>query len=193
MPLETRDFLRILIPRILVPALLTFSFLVPQVIHAADRGTTFDRSADFSTYETYEWVAANPKSPEGSPLSLGAEGDTLIRNAIERELVARGFRQAIDEDPDFLVTFDGALQPVTEFEGQRRQLAEGVAWVVDGNINSYQKGTLVITFTNPRTKKPVWSAWTTEKVKNPDRPKKQIDKSVRKMLRKFPPKPEKKR
>ncbi len=185
MSLETRIFR--------TPSLvLALAVLVPTLLHAADRGTTFDRDADFSTYETYEWVAAKPKTPEGSPLSLGAEGDTLIRNAIERELGENGFRQAIDEDPDFLVSFDGALEPVTEFEGQRRKLAEGVAWVVDGSISSYQKGTLVITFSDPETRKPVWSAWTTAKVKNPDRPKKQIDKSVRKMLRKFPPESKKK-
>lgn len=183
MSLEIKPFLRTRTPSLL----LVLCVLAPTLLHAADQGTKFDRAVDFSTYETYEWVAAKPRSPEGSPLSLGAEGDTLIRNAIERELGKSGFRQAIDEEPDFLVSFDGALQPVTEFEGQRRQLAEGVAWVVDGNIHSYQKGTLVITFSDPETEKPVWSSWTTAKVKNPDRPKKQIDKSVRKMLRKFPP------
>ncbi len=35
--------------------------------------------------------------------------------------------------------------------------------------------------------KTVWSAWTTEKVKDPQKPGKQIDKAVKKLLRRFPP------
>lgn len=181
------DFCRKTLRSAVPIGLMAMVLVVSPEARAAEHGMKFDPDTDFSTFTTYEWVAAKPKSPAGSPLSLGAEADTLIRNAIDRELSERGFRQAIDEEPDFLVAFDGALEPVTDFEGQRRQLAKGVAWVIEGDITSYQRGTLVITITNPKTKKQVWNAWTTDKVKNPDKPRKQIDKTVKKMLRRFPP------
>ena len=167
--------------------LFVMGLLVGETAEARDRGVKYDREVDFSTFGTYDWVPESKPQLEGSPLALGGAADTHIRDAIDRHLKKQGYEPALEGEPDFLVTYDGALEPVTDIEGQRRELATGVAWVVEGSINSYSRGTLVITFQNPETGKPVWSAWTTETVKDPDRPEKQIDRTVKKLLRRFPP------
>lgn len=153
---------------------------------AADTGMKFDRKANFTGYETYDWVE-HKKRPEGSPLAVGGAIDTKIRNAIDRQLAAQGFKPAIDEEPDFLVSFDGAMEQVTDIEGNRREIVTGVAWVVYGDINSYREGTLILTVTDVGTDKTVWSAWTTSKLKGSEDPSKKIKKAVRKLLGKFPP------
>ncbi|MEM7585565.1 MAG: DUF4136 domain-containing protein [Acidobacteriota bacterium] len=153
---------------------------------AVDDSMKYDRKADFSTYETYDWIEQK-KRPEGSPLAVGGEIDTKIRNAIDRQLADQGYRPAIDEEPDFLVSFDGAMVQVTDIEANRRQIASGVAWVVEGDINSYRNDTLIISIHDSKTEKAVWSAWTRNKIKDPRNPDRRIKKSVRKLLRKFPP------
>ena len=161
---------------------------VPGLIAAADNGMKYERDADFSGYESYDWVE-HKKRPEGSPLAVGGALDTKIRNAIDSQLAAQGFRPAIDEEPDFLVSFDGAMEQITDIQADRYQIATGVAWVAEGDISSYRKGTLIISVIDAGTGNRVWHAWTTRKVKDPKNPGKQVDKVVKKLLSSFPPGP----
>ena len=170
---------------LLIPAALCL--LAPAAAPAAkESGIRFDPQADFGSYETYDWAEGGHK-PEGSPMAVGGAIDTKVRNAIDRELRTRGYEPAIDEEPDFLISFDGAMETVTDFEGLRQEITGGVTWVMEGGINSYRRGTLMISIDEAGSGKAVWSAWTTEKVKDPKNPDKQIDKAVRKLLKKFPP------
>jgi hypothetical protein len=58
---------------------------------------------------------------------------------------------------------------------------------MEGGINTYRRGTLLITILDASGEREVWSAWTTEKVKAPQHNEKQINNAVKKLLRKFPP------
>ncbi len=161
--------------------------MLPGLAVAAEKhGMEFDRDADFSGYQTYDWIE-HKKRPEGSPLAVGGALDTKIRNAIDKQLAAQGFGPAIDGEPDFLVAFDGAMEQITDIQSDRYQIARGVSWVAEGDINSYRKGTLIISISEAGSDKRVWSAWTRNKVKNPKNPDSQINKAVKKLLSKFPP------
>ena len=162
------------------------SLLLCSAAAAKDTGVRFERGADFSGYRTWDWAAVL-KKPEGSPMAVGGALDTEIRNAIERQFQGQGFEPALDAEPDFLVSFDGAMESVTDFDGLRHDISPGVAWVMEGSFNSYSRGTLIISILDGKSEKIVWSAWTTEKVKNPEHPEKQIDRAVKKLLKKFPP------
>ncbi|MEE8522725.1 MAG: DUF4136 domain-containing protein [Thermoanaerobaculia bacterium] len=161
-------------------------FLLAAGAAAKDSGVKFERDADFSKYAKYGW-SEPAKKPESSPLAVGGTLDTKVRNAIDRQLKAQGFEPAIDDDPDFLISFDGAMESVTDFDGLRRDIAPGVAWVIEGSVNSYNRGTLIISVRDGDSEKIVWSAWTTEKVKDPANPGKQVDRAVKKLLKRFPP------
>ena len=172
--------------RVLMVGLAVALCLLPAAF-AKDTGVRFERDVACSKYQTYDWVDPVAK-PEGSPLAVGGEIDTAIRNAVDRQLRKQGFEEATDGEADFLVSFDGAMESVTDFDGLRRDVTPGVAWVMEGTVNSYNRGTLIISVRDGESEKIVWSAWTTEKVKNPEHGEKQVDKAVRKLLRKFPPK-----
>ncbi|MCP3960953.1 MAG: DUF4136 domain-containing protein [bacterium] len=179
---------RMMISRLIpVPAIMVLAGLFVAGLAAAENGVKFDRDADYSGYKVYDWIEQK-KRPEGSPLAVGGALDTKIRNAIDRQLAAQGFSQAIDQEPDFLVSFDGALEQVTDIQSQRYKIASGVSWVAEGDINSYGKGTLIITILDAGTDKTIWSAWTRKKVKNPGSSDKRIEKTIKQLLSKFPPK-----
>ena len=169
-----------------VPVAVLLALLLPGLAAAGDHGVRFDRDHDFSAYESYGWVEQK-KRPQGSPLAVGGAADTRIRNAIDQQLRAKGFRPAIDEEADFLVAFDGAMEQVQDIQSDRFKIATGVAWVAEGDISSFNQGTLILSVRDAGTGKRVWYAWTTQKVKNPDRPGKQVDKAVKKLLGSFPP------
>lgn len=165
----------------LVAAILVF----PGFLLAGENGMEFDRDAEFSSYQTYDWVE-HKKKPEGSPLAVGGALDTKIRNAIDKQLADQGFQPAVEE-PDFLVAFDGAMEQVTDIQADRYEIAKGVAWVAEGDINTYRKGTLIISISDAASGKRVWSAWTRNKIKNPKNPDERIRRAVKKLLGKFPP------
>ncbi len=160
--------------------------VLPAALAAQKRGLEYDRDADFSSYEKYDWIEQK-KRPPGSPLAVGGALDTKIRNAIDAQLASQGFGQAMDGKPDFLVSFDGAMEQVTNIESSRFHVAPHVSWVAEGDSSSYRKGTLIISISDAASGKRVWSAWTQEKVKNPNKNDQQINRAVRKLLSKFPP------
>lgn len=167
-------------------AILATLMLSGVAIAAEKHGMEFDRDADFSAYHTYDWLEKKQR-PAGSPLAVGGALDTKIRNAIDKQLAAQGFGPVLEGEPDFLVSFDGAMEQITDIQSDRYEIATGVAWVAEGDINSYRRGTLIISISDAETGKRVWSAWTRKKVKNPKTPGAQVDKVVKKLLSKFPP------
>lgn len=159
--------------------------LLAGVAHAGETGMKLDREVDFSKYKTFGWVLDTEK-PADSPLAPGGEIDTMVRNAIDAQLRAQGFKPAMDGEADFVVSFDGVLEPELEITSVRRQIAEGVAWVVDGSISSFYRGTLVISISDGETGNPVWSGWTTDKIKKQGEIDQQkVSKAVKKILRRF--------
>lgn len=82
-----------------------------------DIRTDYDRSADFSAYETY-----------GFPEELGTDRagySTLItsyfRQAVEQEMQSRGYRHA-DKNPDLLVNFFANVRHVTTVRSRPRMM-----------------------------------------------------------------------
>jgi hypothetical protein len=80
-----------------------------------DIRTDYDRSADFSAYETY-----------GFPGELGTDRagystliTTYFRQAVEREMESRGYRSA-EENPDLLVNFFANVRHVTTVRSRPR-------------------------------------------------------------------------
>ncbi len=175
-----------------VLALVLTTLLLATPAVAKDLGTKYDKNADFSTYKTFKWDQESQK-PRGPRVSPGGDVDLMIREHATAALQASGLT-ASEEEADLLVGYDAAaievmnVESVTNYEARRQQPMGGIDWVMDGTMSSYVDGTLVITLTDAKTGKTVWTGWTTEKIKNVSNPHKQVRKMVRKLLGRFPPK-----
>ena len=158
---------------------------------AKKSGSKYDGKADFSKYTTFKWVD-NPK-PRGPRVEPGADLDVLIRGLVTQRLVSQGLEEK-EGEADLSVTYDAVAVPVTNLEAMRQEITPGVAWVVDGPLTAYLEGNLVITISDTGTDKPVWTAWTSVKVHEPDNPNKQVEvdrkvtKAVKKLMARYPPK-----
>lgn len=168
----------------LLAAILTLIPAAPAA--AADIGSKYDRDADFSRYETFRWQL--PEKPRGPRVSPGGDLDVLIRGLVAKALAAEGIAEAEDSEADLLVTYDAVATEQMDVGSSRKELTPGVAWVMDGHMRSYFEGTLVVTLIDAETEKPVWSGWSTSRLKGTKNIEKKVQQITKKVMARFPPK-----
>lgn len=164
---------------------------------------SYDDSADFSQYKTYDWVPYEKipivlpgDAKQGDPKILDAQ----IRAAVEKWLQKRRYRKDTAK-PDLLVAYLGVGRLKTEIT----QFDSGPSvpnlpyghWEPSvthpmNDIHVRREGTLTLDLVDAETNKLVWRSWATETfdkpLRKPKDARKKIEKVVKKMLKKFPPK-----
>jgi hypothetical protein len=157
----------------------------------------FDPREDFRSYRTWTWLAQSWEvAAAGS--RVDPELDALLRGAIERELVSRGYeRAAAEAAPDFLVTYHVQLrrQLVQLLETPAMQTLhnphrEGGYEVTASRarLQFYEFGTLVLDVAEAKDGQLVWRGIGTRKVRESF--KRQAAAVVTDIFEGFPPDPE---
>jgi len=159
--------------------------------------------ADFSALKTYAWVRR--KTGGGKQFSKGfLFTDREVRQAVDRELAARGFQRVAPESgPDFWVQYylwaDEGIRGGNPYPynhgawGYRRGATLDTA---TGRYGDYRmsardvrQGTLILVVSDGRTKREMWRGSAQARVKDKHDEKhvaQLIDKAVRRILRGFP-------
>jgi len=151
-----------------------------------------DEAADFSTYKTWDWLPASPDAPADS-FYVDAFADTRIRNAVEKTLREKGYEKS-SESPDFLVNYHAALQDnltVTQVSDTYRNNPYAEFDWTSTYTYEWQVGTLILDFFDARTKRLAWRASVQAEVRQTDNvemKEDRVNKAVKEMLSKFPPK-----
>ena len=160
----------------------------------------YDHSVDFSRYKTFAWI------PEDSLPILRAgprmdgpgdqEIDEMIRAAVEKRLGDKKFQKQDEESADLLLTYVavGRLK-LKSAEGNPhagawsganynhwRPFASGVA---DSSMK--REGTLTLELVDAKTNQLVWRGSSMDTIRKGKEIEKKIDKNVKKLLKKFPP------
>jgi hypothetical protein len=145
--------------------------------------TNFDSGADFASYKTFGWMK---ESDSEKGYDFSGELDERIKNAVDQQLAAKGLMKAT-VNTDLLVVYHA---------GKEQQLEEedwgyGGWWGVGGgDVNSYEKGTLVVDLIDAKTEKLVWRGSANKALsENPSAGEREeaIDDAVQKMFKKYPP------
>src|SRR5262245_29919982 len=151
----------------------------------------FDPDEDFARYRTWAWL---PRGWEVPASDVDPELDALLRGAIERELAARGFSQAGELTPDFLVTYHLRIQHqlVRGIETPAMQTLssphrEGGYEVVASrpSVLPYELGTLVLDVAEARQRQLVWRGIGTRRVRTSF--KRRAEAVVGEIFEEFPP------
>ena len=155
----------------------------------------YDRTADFSSYHTFTWLARTHYGA-GNPLIVGQ-----ARAAILSALEAKGYRYVRTLNAaDFAVDFTiGAHQRLSvraypePFAGPWSWYGPGwwgyPYWGIGVGVAQYREGTLSIDMFDARTHRPVWHGWARKPLSGADRehPRESIRTAVVAVLAKFPP------
>lgn len=178
-----------------------FIFLVITAVAGCSGITVsqdYEKGVDFAAFKTFTWKvdpdAKQDDEPELSPLVA-----TRVRNAIERELDARGIVYS-EISPDIQIDYNLKVESKISSSNVGTTIGFGtggyghVGGVVIStapDIRQYDEGTLFIDFYTSNDLKLVWrgiSSQVIDKHDEPDRVTQQINLNVQKILEQFPPK-----
>jgi hypothetical protein len=163
--------------------------------------TDYDPEASFSGWKTYAWLP----EPEKKPIGLHGENpalDKYIRESIDKELATKGYVKQAPESADFLVGYNASLVANMSVGvlNSYYNYPPGWGWnyttayapgAHETQVYEYSVGTLIIDVAGPKTHQLVWRG--TAQAELNRRPsleekKSKIDKAIRKILERFPPK-----
>jgi len=184
-----------------ITQLLTVWTLFSTLRIAQDVVLDYDRSVDLTQYKTFDWVKREKipivRIDEASKAELSDRAiDEQVRHLVEEQLRKKGFQKAINET-DVLISYfaDGKLdlgwsKSASSLTASPRLNYDH--WRPFYNVsNDYQlqkKGTLTIDIVDRATKKIVWRASASDTVSKVKDIPKRIEKVIKKMFKKFPPK-----
>lgn len=159
--------------------------------------TDFDHSASFTDLQRYAWLEP-PKVENVSPFADNTLLRKRVREAIESEMTARGFRRVeTPEEADFLTTYSVELSEVIRDDGSIGYAAGGyygyggAGIYSNPGIRNYQESTLVIDVLAAESQALLWRGWASGLTDTRDKSRgdKRIELGVKKILGKFPPPP----
>ena len=160
----------------------------------------FDRKHDFKPLKTYDWLVQEKlpifqAMPDAQEVDI-EELDKQIREGIDKELGKRGFQRTTSGEPDFLVSYlavgeldldvqeyDSGTNPPDVPYGHWRPFYQ-----TGNDVTLIRKGTLSIDVIDPEPNRLIWRGKATETFDKPKDLEKKLNKIVKKILKKFPPK-----
>lgn len=152
---------------------------------AQDVKYNFMPGTDFSKYHTYKWVAIDGGSHPDQIV------DAEIKQAVDTQLSAKGLTKTTDEKADLYVGYQIAVDQEKQWNAYG--MGGGLRWGGMGTATSstINVGTLVLDMYDPTTKQLVWTGNATKTMDpsgNQEKNQKNLNKSMQKLLKNFPPK-----
>ena len=144
----------------------------------------YDHAADFAAYKTFAWASFQDPAPNPA-------NHIRVTRAVERELEAKGFTKVSPDDASVFVRYQGRLEKkITSTPSQSESPYQGPS--DKRTIVSFGKikvGTLILELWDGRTKNMVWQARESMPEPAADRMEDAINKSVKRLIGEYPPKP----
>ena len=178
-----------------------FIFLVIATVSACSGITVsqdYDKDVDFAALKTFAWKL-DPDARQDDETEMSPLVATRVRNAIERELNARGIAYS-EISPDFQIDYNLKVESKISSSNVGTTIGfgtggyghiGGVVISTAPDIRQYDEGTLFIDFYTSDDLKLVWrgiSSQVIDKHDEPDKVTQQINLNVQKILEQFPPK-----
>jgi hypothetical protein len=154
---------------------------------AQDVKYNFMPGTNFSKYHTYKWISI-PENVHPSQIV-----DQEIKQAIDAQLSAKGFTKTEDDKADMYLGYQCSVDQERQLNGfGMRGFGGGMGQITSSTI---QNGTLAVDFYDPSNKQLIWRGQATKTLNpsgNQQKDMQNLDKSMAKLLKNFPPPPPKK-
>jgi hypothetical protein len=164
-----------------------------------DVSSDYDPATDFAKYKTYQWLPGTSKIA-GRDERYDDLLDQRVRDAVGKELTAKGYQLRADGAPDFLVTYQAAVQDKIDVRvindyyggyGYAGYYGYRGGWMVPRTETyQYSQGTLVIDIIDAAARRVIWHGTVQAEVNLQQDPQKRIarlNEAVHKVLEQFPP------
>jgi hypothetical protein len=164
----------------------------------------YDKEFDFSRLHTFTWLDPPVRSePESSPMddlvdpfARNSILDKRVRQAVERELLARGYRKGGDGRAEFQLQYFVIIRDRTKIRSYPRagygyyggpyRYGYGAGW---GGVSSYnyKEGTLILDVIDSRTNMLAWRGWAVGVNREGYYTDAKVGEAVKMVLDQFPP------
>lgn len=163
--------------------------------------TDFDHKADFSKYRTFAW--GKSEVDVSNPVYESDLITNRIQAAVEKELAKRGVVES-STDPDFIVKYHTYTEEKKRSEGVYPYrygfypygfFPFAFGWRYPyymgspAEVEEYTEGTLVLDMIDQRTGELVWRGSVSGNVEDTARLKKQVERAVQAIMKKYPVSP----
>jgi hypothetical protein len=130
---------------------------------------------NLAQYRTFAWA---PRTQQTQSLA-----DQAIRSSLEQDLAQKGIVQATQGPPEFYVAYHTKTRQETDV-GYYGWGYYGMGYPA---FDTYEVGTLVVDFVDPRTRQVFWRGTASATVENPDNPDpNRIANAVNQLMQKYP-------
>jgi Domain of unknown function (DUF4136) len=181
-------------------ALVLLLFGVVGVAAAQDVRYDFDKNKDFSKYKTYKWV---PIKGADQPDELTGKKLTA---AVDAELATKGLTKTDSDSADLYLGYQTAIGTEKQFTSYNTGWGYGPGWgsgwygygggmssnTTYGSTSTVYIGQLDLSVYDPVEKQLIWrgnASKTLDPKAKPEKKEKNIAKTVKKLLKNFPPTP----
>jgi len=156
----------------------------------------WDPDADFARYATYSWmeIPAREAANVAEAQQQSQLVDKRVKNGVNRELVAKGFKE-VSADGDLLVVYYMGAKQITEISQSTYSRGDMYAsmFVGGGNVNvdNITEGSIIIDLVDGGTEGLVWRGSAETSVKEGTSTEKRselLDSAIKKIFEKYPPK-----
>ncbi len=157
---------------------------------SVDVTTDYDREANFAAYQSFDWMERhNPR--DGGPAGNLGLNDPLaqkrIRNAVERELLAKGIKQ-VESSPDLLVMVHAATQNKVDIDRYGYRYGRfGRRVGVVTTVDRYKEGTILVDLVDAKSKELVWRGTAQDALRKGDSRADYIDECLKQLFKEYPP------
>jgi hypothetical protein len=164
---------------------------------AQDVRYNFDQKTDFSRFKTYKWVELKNAQNPGDLL------DKQIKGAFDAQLSAKGLTKVEDDAANLFVGYQVAISQEKEFTSYNTDWGYGGGWyrggwyggypgggMTTGQTSTIHVGQLVLDMYDSANRDLVWrglGSKTIDAKAKPEKQQKNLNKTVTKMLKNYPP------
>ena len=161
---------------------LALGLVTAGTVRAQDVRYNFMPGTDFSRYHTYKWVSVKGAHPDQIM-------DAEIKQSVDAQLTAKGLTKTDTDKADLYIGYRTAVDQEVQWDAWgSRAFGMGTGSWTSSTIDI---GTLVLEMYDPSTKQLVWTGSATKTIdprSTPEKHKKNLDKSMAKLLKNYPPK-----
>jgi hypothetical protein len=174
---------------------LSVFLLVVACAYGQDVFYNYAQGTNFAAYKTYQWV----DSPSGAaPDELI---DQCIKRAVDKQLAQKGLTR-VEINADVYVSYQGAVKEEKSVSLWGMEGGPGFAgrgpWggpnMVQGQTSTIPVGTLVLKLYDPARKQLIWAGGVRKTIdlkKDPDKNYRNLEKTMAKLFKNYPPQPNK--
>jgi hypothetical protein len=141
-----------------------------------------DPEVDFTTFHTFGWSETQEPAPNPA-------NHIRITHAVERELQTKGLKPSGSQPPDLRIHYFGYVEKKlkgTSRQQENYQPTADVKTVVD--FSRVKEGTLILEIFSRQSGRLLWRGLAMEPVAPPDETEGQINRMVKALVERFPPK-----